>query len=258
MKKFIICLLCVVTFVIGYGAMTPASQHTLHLQDASIYSGHLIVVNRDIPLMQSPSELVPIASPLLTTEREHLVVPHVHDALQQLLEDASAEGIEGFTLSSAYRTSKEQQALYKRYGADYALPATYSEHETGLAIDVGTIAGNMDTNPTGEWFITHAPRYGFILRYPADKVDVTQIAYEPWHYRYVGLPHSVMMTEKNLALEEYIRFIQNKSPYKVKQYGESYIIYYVDANADSFNIQGNVIDISGDNTQGFIVTTRID
>lgn len=258
MKKLIICFLFIVTLFIGYGAITPAQQQSLSLQDRSIYSGHLLVVNRDKPLMQSPNKLVPITSPLLTTAREHVAAPPVQKALLQLLADAAAVSVEGFTLSSAYRTSKEQQALFERYGADYALPATYSEHETGLAIDVGTVSGNMDTNATGEWFMQHAPRYGFILRYPADKVAITQIAYEPWHYRYVGLPHSVIMTEKNLALEEYIAFIQKKSPYKIKQYGESYIIYYALAIDEAIDVQGNVIDISGDNAQGFLVTTRID
>ena len=63
----------------------------------------------------------------------------------------------------------------------------------------------MDNTPEGEWLANNAHKFGFILRYPADKVHITGIRYEPWHFRYVGLPHSELMYKQNLALEEYLQ-----------------------------------------------------
>lgn len=85
-------------------------------------------------------------------------------------------------------------------GADYALPAGHSEHNLGLALDVGSTQMKMDKAPEGEWIEENSWKYGFILRYPLDKTDVTGIQYEPWHIRYVGLPHSAIIREMNLDL----------------------------------------------------------
>jgi D-alanyl-D-alanine carboxypeptidase len=85
----------------------------------------------------------------------------------------------------------------------------YSEHHTGLAVDIVTPsyqvlnAGFAQTD-AAVWMAQNAHRYGFIIRYPADKVDVTGIGYEPWHVRYVGIANAKAIFEQGLCLEEYL------------------------------------------------------
>lgn len=73
----------------------------------------------------------------------------------------------------------------------------------------------MDRAPEGKWIEKNAWKYGFILRYPSDKTDVTGIQYEPWHIRYVGLPHSTIMQKMNLALEEYLDYLKKEESISV-------------------------------------------
>jgi D-alanyl-D-alanine carboxypeptidase len=88
------------------------------------------------------------------------------------------------------------------------MPAGYSEHETGLALDI-LCSGNMNMDesqaeePGNQWLARHCQEYGFILRYPADKVSETEIDYEPWHFRYVGKEAAQYIAENELSLEEF-------------------------------------------------------
>ncbi len=89
-----------------------------------------------------------------------------------------------------------------------ALPGT-SEHELGLALDIVSLENQrleeaQEDTPTGQWLMAHCYEYGFILRYPKDKEDVTGIRYEPWHYRYVGRESAMAMWAGDLCLEEYV------------------------------------------------------
>ena len=68
----------------------------------------------------------------------------------------------------------------------------------------------MNQAPEGKWLTKNAWTYGFILRYPKDKTAITGIQYEPWHFRYVGLPHSLIMQQKNLALEQYLEYLKEE------------------------------------------------
>lgn len=95
-----------------------------------------------------------------------------------------------------------------------AYPGT-SEHNLGLAIDI-LVKGNRDLSENFEktaqfkWLSENAENYGFILRYPKDKTDITEIIYEPWHYRYVGVEHAKKMNELGLCLEEYIEYLEKE------------------------------------------------
>ncbi len=117
---------------------------------------------------------------------------------------------------SGYRSYTYQKKLYKYYvkekGSYYAskcsaLPG-HSEHQTGLALDVE--GSNKDYNKFEEtkefkWMIKNCYKYGFILRYPKGKENITGFKYEPWHYRYVGKKASKYIYKHNLTLEEYIK-----------------------------------------------------
>jgi D-alanyl-D-alanine dipeptidase/carboxypeptidase len=125
-------------------------------------------------------------------------------------------------LVDGYRTEKEQRRLWeyslKENGLAYtkqfvALPGC-SEHQLGLAIDVGLANENNDPicprfhgSSAAELFLQHMMDFGFILRYPEDKQEITGISYEPWHFRYVGLPHSQIISTQKWTLEEYHHYL---------------------------------------------------
>ena len=111
------------------------------------------------------------------------------------------------SLVSAGRTREEAEA---EAGTVVALPGT-SEHEIGLAVDICDYDyQNLDDaqadTPTQKWLMKHSWEYGFILRYPVNKSNITGIIYEPWHYRYVGKEAAREITEKGICLEEYLEF----------------------------------------------------
>ena len=79
-----------------------------------------------------------------------------------------------------------------------------------MAIDLNGVRENFDTTPEYEWLTEHAAEYGFILRYPEDKQEITKIRFEPWHYRYVGVEHAKAMQERHFCLEEYVEYLENQ------------------------------------------------
>jgi len=94
-----------------------------------------------------------------------------------------------------------------------ALPGT-SEHQTGLAVDIvdagyQSLDEKQERTAVQQWLMKNSWRYGFILRYPNHKSDITGIYYEPWHYRYVGKEAAKEIYEKDICLEEYIKEINN-------------------------------------------------
>lgn len=162
-------------------------------------------------------------------ESTHKVDKRIADSLEQMLTDARKEGLSPIICSS-YRTNAKQQKLYnnkvteyRRWGysseeakelASYwvAIPGT-GEHETGLAVDIVSkeyqiLDEKQEQTDVQKWLIENSYKYGFILRYPTDKKDITMINYEPWHYRYVGIDNATYMKEQDMCLEEYIDYLK--------------------------------------------------
>lgn len=146
-------------------------------------------------------------------------------SMKEMIEAAKEDGID-LMICSAYRSIERQKTLFNEMVQDFmaqgmshedavaktatiiAVPGT-SEHHTGLAADIVTpsyqsLDEGFGKTPAGKWLMEHAADYGFILRYPKDKQDVTQIIYESWHYRYVGKEHAKTIKENGLCLEEYL------------------------------------------------------
>lgn len=134
----------------------------------------------------------------------------------KMAEDAKKDGFV-MLIDSGYRSYKRQQEVWDMFidkvgleetKKQVALPGT-SEHQTGLAVDIAFIRNNQfyddlkEEDPESIWLYNNAYKYGFILRYPKGKEDITGYKYEPWHYRYVGNPLATYLTENNLTLEEY-------------------------------------------------------
>lgn len=137
------------------------------------------------------------------------------EALVQLCDAARAEGHELY-LKSGYRSYYKQAVMYenrvKKYGYDdgWVTKPGASDHQTGLGCDVvpknWTDRGmneDMAEEPETQWMAENCARFGFILRYPADKEDITEINYEPWHLRYVGVPAATYIMDNGLCLEEF-------------------------------------------------------
>ena len=85
-----------------------------------------------------------------------------------------------------------------------------SDHNLGLAVDFNNVDNNFEDLKAFKWLQKNAENYGFILRYPKDKEDITKISYESWHWRYVGEEHAKKMNELKMCLEEYIEYLQNE------------------------------------------------
>ena len=241
-------------------------MNTIILNKSKIHEGNLILVNADYPLQEeNTDELVPAGM----DHPNMLLRRSAANVLQTVLEKTSAG--KKIVPVSGYRSMAEQQQIYndslKENGAEFtkkfvALPG-HSEHQTGLAIDLGLYSDHIDFicpdfpyNGICEVFRKAAPGYGFVERYPAEKETVTGIAHEPWHFRYVGFPHSEIMTDKKLTLEEYSDFIKKytaEQPLIYRGIG----IYYVPVHGDAAGIcfpEGPIYQISGNNIDGFVVT----
>ena len=128
-----------------------------------------------------------------------------------MYEAAKREGLT-LVINSSYRSYDDQEALceeYRRwYGDNYvnryvAYPG-YSEHQTGLAFDIGSATSNVFTNSEEYvWIKDNAYKYGFIYRFPQKGANITGFRHEPWHYRYVGVEAAKYIYENNMTLEEY-------------------------------------------------------
>lgn len=135
-------------------------------------------------------------------------------AYQALLRLQKAAQNAGYSmpLVSGYRSFETQEELYNDYAAvdgvekanTYSAWPGHSEHQTGLGFDVGWVDLQFATTGAGRWLANHAHEYGFIIRYPEGKEDVTGYQYEPWHIRYLGEDLAQKVYESGLCLEEYL------------------------------------------------------
>ncbi|MBD8523127.1 D-alanyl-D-alanine carboxypeptidase family protein [Lysinibacillus fusiformis] len=144
--------------------------------------------------------------------------PEARQALNQMLEAAKQQGFD-LVAFSGYRSFEYQTTLYNNYvnrdgqaAADrYSARPGYSEHQTGLAFDIGErgkedlwLTEEFGETPAGQWLFAHAQEYGFILRFPQNKEGITGYMYESWHYRYVGKDIAKEIAKQSITLEEYL------------------------------------------------------
>ncbi|MBR5641149.1 MAG: M15 family metallopeptidase [Firmicutes bacterium] len=136
------------------------------------------------------------------------------DAIEELIAGAKEDGYD-IVMRTGYRSYDYQDYLFNSYAANYgeAEANTYSarpgqsEHQTGWCCDVGVLGvalTDFDYRPEAVWIADNCWKYGFILRYPADKTDITGYIYESWHIRYVGKDVAQYIYENGLTLEEYL------------------------------------------------------
>ena len=154
----------------------------------------------------------------------------IFNDLDAMIKAARKAGVD-LWISSCYRSFEHQDVLHKNKIKFYidkgntpekakelacrvvAIPGT-SEHNQGLAVDFNGVKDNFYLTKEYEWLIEHGLEYGFILRYAANKIEITNKIYEPWHFRYVGEKNARAMKRLGFCLEEYIEYLLNKSPHK--------------------------------------------
>jgi len=184
-------------------------DHTIEIDNID----DLVIVNKYYKLAKDyEPELVKIDKKYAINDRQ-LLVSTAKEAFEKMCEDAKKEDIYLYS-GSAYRSYNYQNTLYnnrvKSEGLEYAdktaARAGHSEHQTGLAIDI--LNKNYEYIDSDDeeykWLIENSYKYGFILRYPKDKENITGYTYEPWHFRYLTIEIATILKEKNITYEEYI------------------------------------------------------
>lgn len=246
-----------------------------------VYNGPLMLVNYSEPFRGTEEDLVSLYEVKLNADSHSFSVRDAELFVRQVAADQLVAMFDDFfettyddnlLVISGYRSKERQQELYEadlqqtgEEDSERVAKAGYSEHQTGYCIDL-TLLGDSEYDGTGvySWIGEHCYEYGFILRYPEEKSVITEIQYEPWHYRYVGQPHAYYMTSGRLCLEEYIEMLR-EYPYDgehltITNYdGKVYEVYYVAASSDFGStmvpVPGKLdYSVSGNNSDGFIVT----
>lgn len=175
----------------------------------------LVLVNKynKLPDDYKPNDLVEFDTKYMISSKTRYMRKEAHDALIKMIDDINKEGM-NLWLNSGFRTKDYQNGLFtnsvKNNGMNHALiysaKMRHSEHETGLAADISSVKGMLDGFEKYKeytWLQNNVHKYGFIERYPKGKEWITGYAYEPWHYRYVGVEVATKIKEENITYEEY-------------------------------------------------------
>ena len=227
---FVSVLLAIFIIVVGarafsgfIGEFTSDARRKLALKEDTQAVELLVLVNRKNSFENRNSGLVSVyenkTGSYYVKDKTVLVDERIIKPLNKMMDDFyKHSGLKTVNVISGYRSVEYQKELYEKIkaqnGADYAkrycAKPKYSEHHTGLAIDLGIYhsdnGSSENFNGKGEysWFYDNCYRYGFILRYDENKEDITGIAFEPWHFRYVGVKAATNMHKDKLCLEEYL------------------------------------------------------
>lgn len=249
----------------------------IFLKQEDMHRGSLILINRRYCCRETGQDsLVPAY--------EGASAVFLHPRAATLLENLMQEihGWESIVPVSGFRSFREQNQIWedslaesgREFTEKFVAAPGHSEHQTGLAIDLGLRLEEIDFicpefpySGICQIFREKAAEYGFVERYPAGKELITGIGHEPWHFRYVGTPHALIMKRQGLVLEEYVEFLKSRrygsNPYRYEREGRLVEISYVPAQTDKVcQESGTVLEIdearpysiSGNNIDGYIIT----
>jgi D-alanyl-D-alanine carboxypeptidase len=201
-----------------------AYENDMNPQNANAY---LLLVNKQTPLGSAykPNALVSVKD----ANREITLEKTAERALEAMFIEMRAQGFTDVFVTSAYRSYEYQTMLFDTYIAEekqkdpslshtaakelvlrYSAAPGTSEHQSGLCVDLMTngmseLDESFASYPVYAWLCDNAWKFGFILRYPKDKTDITGYDYEPWHYRFVGREHAHAIYSQGFCLEEYLK-----------------------------------------------------
>ena len=250
------------------------------LGEEAIHTGELILVNNQI-FYRFPEEEPPLASvyeekndSYYVRDMEVYLSPAAMGPLNEMLEDFVEQGgSRTINVVAGYRTEAYQQHLFdqsaQRSGQDhaerYVAQPGGSEHHTGLAADLSILyrdgsSGDYDGSGEYAWINENCGSYGWVVRYEAGKEALTGIWDEPWHFRYVGIPHAVQMAGEGLCMEEYIEYLKGfpfDGEHLVVECGAgTYEIWYAEGAENVYLPDQGEYTVSGNNVDGVIVTVR--
>lgn len=251
----------------------------IDMDSADLARGDLVLVNKSHPYPFPESlKLVSIydhkKSCYFVRDKNVLLDKSIMENLNDMMEGFAKEtGIRDVNVVAGHRTYEFQEHLYddslETKGPEHttqyiALPGC-SEHHTGLAVDFSIFhsatgdSEEFDASGSYGWLEENSWAYGFVRRFTQEKSSITDVADEPWHFRYVGIPHAYYMKENNLCLEEYIDLLR-QYPYDgehlIIDTGEhKYEVYFCSGTKVHVPDKGSY-KISGNNTDGFIVTAE--
>lgn len=252
----------------------------IQLHEDEVHFGELILVNnKNAYISEGTHSVCAFETPVTVASKKTsdyglsnnriMLNPTVIENLNLLFADYVKETENNdIYINQAYRTVEDQEKMYEEKGSDTAALPGYSEHHSGYAFDIAVFKPNYQAfsfEGHKKWIPENCKNYGFILRYPEGKQALTEIKFEPWHYRYVGVPHSVYIMDNNLVLEEYIELLHNYTMngkhLEISALGKDYEIYYVPVSEEGkttvYVPNDKEYFVSGNNKDGFIVTVDL-
>jgi len=281
----------------GENIRSPSSYRgkttTLEVGETDIYRGFLVLVNDShiLPDYYLPENLAIVNDMATNADVDGLSVTKpgmelnetAAEMLLVMVGSAQKESeVGGWLLQSAYRDFTYQNYLHQRKVEEYrsmgfgdeearrsaafwvARPRE-SEHHTGLAMDLSSrthpdLQLTYANTVNGRWLAENCRRFGFIIRYPEEKSDLTKVGFEPWHIRYVGFPHSEFIPLKGWCFEEYLEFLRKEGGYTYRdEAGAVWQVDYQVLNGSAIEAPADLLyTVSGDGEGGFIVTTLLE
>lgn len=260
----------------------PDDYETVTVSRDDVNKGFLLLINNEYECEQDGIDLANVRENYnkayqvtdYSVEANKTTIDHMNLMFADFKE---AVGKNDLMIACAYRSKALQEQLYKEEiaekgeeeGAKWVAMAGHSEHQSGYAFDLTLCdknGGVTEFNGEGKyaWIKENCEKYGFIIRYPQEKTELTGIYHEPWHIRYVGVAHACYIKENNLCLEEYISKVKGYSVQKPLEYQDCemnrWCIYYVPAQGESTAVsvpKGRQYEISGNNVDGFIVSVKM-
>ena len=234
------------------------------LNESDIHKGNLILVNQNFKLSFTFNNFSLVS--FNHKFEDILIDKEANKYLQFILSEIHADN--KIVPVSGFRSLEEQRKIFndslkengRAFTYKYVAIPNASEHQTGLAIDLGLNKEKIDfIRPSFPYdgicneFRKNSIKYGFIERYKKEKEKITGISAEEWHFRFVGYPHSEIIELKGFCLEEYIDFLKkNNIKYK------NYEICYIPFDNKTIELELNDFDqVSGNNVDGFIITKII-
>lgn len=231
MKKIVICLVVIIGYIIGFNYFIRENSSKNNVLKTRAIEEKQIINDELLALVNYKNKIPDDWKvDLVSLNDQQSIDQRAYQELKNMLNDAKKQGL-NIIVCSSYRTYDKQKELFvnkvkeylkEGYGYNEAQEAASmwvakpntSEHQLGLAVDLVSkknqrLDDSQERTAEQQWLIKNCWRYGFILRYPSNKSDLTKVGYEPWHYRFVGKEHAKKITEQGVCLEEYLNNLSN-------------------------------------------------
>jgi zinc D-Ala-D-Ala carboxypeptidase len=246
------------------------------------YDGYLRLVNKDNLLSKNyePTDLVNMN--ILKSITAYGTNTSLREEAAQALAKMYNENNVGYAMSSGFRTFETQTQLFNQKVSEnmsagkteeqaiadastiVAIPGS-SEHQLGLAVDFAipgvVLTEEFKNTVAGKWLSDNSYKYGFVLRYTKEQTAITNIIFEPWHFRYIGFPHSEILYKEGIVFDTYIKYLrEDKVKYYKDEQNDEYIIWLLSdlmiPETLKFNTS-NGIGVSSDNGDNIILTMKV-